>query len=167
MNIKSSRCTKRYVIKSLKVAKENVQLFLLQPIFLNELSFLGENDGSSGLSGNDAADNSSKTLRLRDQKRSIILLASSPTECSLWSKRIAEARWKFVENEKTRLQRQRSSMFNCCNNYSSIEYLIRISYTSLLSDVTCKQTMFLLFRIHHVYRACVFCLKFSCQFFTI
>nr|XP_012216614.1 PREDICTED: intersectin-1 isoform X3 [Linepithema humile] len=87
-----------------------------KPIFLNELSFFGENDGSSSLSGNDTADNSSKTLRLRDQKKPIILLASTSTECSLWSKRIAEARWKFVENEKTRLQRQRSkqAQFRAC-----------------------------------------------------
>jgi len=69
----------------------------------------GENDGNSSLSGSDAADNSSKTLRLRDQKKPIILLAPSANECSLWSKRIVEARRKFLENEKNCLQRQRSS----------------------------------------------------------
>ncbi|XP_072755931.1 intersectin-1 [Anoplolepis gracilipes] len=86
-----------------------------KPIFLNELSLLGESDGSS-LSGSDAADNSSKTLRLKDQKKPIILLASSANECSLWSKRIIEARKKFLENERNRLQRQRSkqAQFGAC-----------------------------------------------------
>ncbi|KMQ94705.1 intersectin-1-like protein [Lasius niger] len=79
-----------------------------KPIFLNELSLLGESDGNSSLSGSDAADNSSKTLRLKDQKKAIILLAPSANECSLWSKRIVEARRKFLENERNRLQRQRS-----------------------------------------------------------
>ncbi|XP_025267862.1 intersectin-2 isoform X7 [Camponotus floridanus] len=87
-----------------------------KPIFLNELSLLGENDGNSSLSGSDAADNSSKILRLKDQKKPIILSASSANECSLWSKRIVEARRKFLENERNRLQRQRSkqAQFRAC-----------------------------------------------------
>ncbi|XP_025989410.2 intersectin-1 isoform X4 [Solenopsis invicta] len=87
-----------------------------KPIFLNELSLFGENDGNSSLSGSDAADNSSKTLRLKDQKKPIILLAPSANECSLWSKRILEARRKFLENEKNCLQRQRSkqAQFGAC-----------------------------------------------------
>ncbi|KAL6445061.1 hypothetical protein ACFW04_002162 [Cataglyphis niger] len=87
-----------------------------KPIFLNELSLLGESDGNSSLSGSDAADNSSKILRLKDQKKPIILLASSTNECSLWSKRIVEARRTFLENEKNRLQRQRSkqAQFGAC-----------------------------------------------------
>ncbi|GAB1868196.1 Intersectin-1 [Camponotus japonicus] len=87
-----------------------------KPIFLNELSLLGESDGNSSLSGSDAADNSSKILRLKDQKKPIILSASSANECSLWSKRIVEARRKFLENERNRLQRQRSkqAQFRAC-----------------------------------------------------
>ncbi|KYQ52515.1 Intersectin-2 [Trachymyrmex zeteki] len=87
-----------------------------KPIFLNELSLFGESDGNSSLSGSDAADNSSKTLRLKDQKKSIILLAPSVNECSLWSKRIVEARRRFLENEKNCLQRQRSkqAQFGAC-----------------------------------------------------
>ncbi|XP_025153688.1 intersectin-2 isoform X3 [Harpegnathos saltator] len=89
-----------------------------KPIFLNELSLLGESDGngSNNLSGNDVADNSSKTLRLKDLKKPIILLAPSPNECSLWMKRIVEARRKFLENEKNCLQRQRSkqAQFGAC-----------------------------------------------------
>ncbi|XP_018345715.1 PREDICTED: intersectin-2 isoform X4 [Trachymyrmex septentrionalis] len=87
-----------------------------KPIFLNELSLFGENDGNSSLSGSDVADNSSKTLRLKDQKKSIILLAPSANECSLWSKRIVEARRRFLENEKNCLQRQRSkqAQFGAC-----------------------------------------------------
>ncbi|XP_050466670.1 intersectin-1 isoform X2 [Cataglyphis hispanica] len=87
-----------------------------KPIFLNELSLLGESDGNSSLSGSDATDNSSKILRLKDQKKPIILLASSTNECSLWSKRIVEARRTFLENEKNRLQRQRSkqAQFGAC-----------------------------------------------------
>ncbi|XP_011350007.2 intersectin-2 isoform X6 [Ooceraea biroi] len=91
-----------------------------KPIFLNELFLLGENDGNgngnSSLSGSDAPDSSSKTLRLRDQKKPIILLAPSSNECSLWSKRIAQARRKFSENEKNCLQRQRSkqAQFGAC-----------------------------------------------------
>ncbi|XP_028046441.1 intersectin-1 isoform X3 [Monomorium pharaonis] len=87
-----------------------------KPIFLSELSLFGENDGNSSLSGSDAADNSSKTLRLKDQKKPIILLASSANECLLWLKRISEARRKFLENEKNCLQRQRSkqAQFGAC-----------------------------------------------------
>ncbi|KAG5347923.1 ITSN2 protein, partial [Acromyrmex charruanus] len=87
-----------------------------KPIFLNELSLFGESDGNSSLSGSDVADNSSKTLRLKDQKKSIILLAPSANECSLWSKRIIEARRRFLENEKNCLQRQRSkqAQFGAC-----------------------------------------------------
>ncbi|XP_020278373.1 intersectin-1 isoform X3 [Pseudomyrmex gracilis] len=86
-----------------------------KPIFLSELSLL-ESDGNSSMSGNDTSDNSSKILRLRDQKKPIILSAPSPTECSLWSKRIAEARRTFLENEKSCLQRQRSkqAQFGAC-----------------------------------------------------
>ncbi|XP_018365606.1 PREDICTED: intersectin-1 isoform X10 [Trachymyrmex cornetzi] len=87
-----------------------------KPIFLNELSLFGESDGNSSLSGSDVADNLSKTLRLKDQKKSIILLAPSANECSLWSKRIVEARRRFLENEKNCLQRQRSkqAQFGAC-----------------------------------------------------
>ncbi|XP_071567656.1 intersectin-1 isoform X11 [Temnothorax nylanderi] len=89
-----------------------------KPIFLNELSLSGESDGTSSLSGSDAADNSSKTLtiRLKDQKKPIILLASSANECLMWSKRIVEARKKFLENEQNCLQRQRSKQakFGAC-----------------------------------------------------
>ncbi|XP_014470507.1 PREDICTED: intersectin-1 isoform X2 [Dinoponera quadriceps] len=89
-----------------------------KPIFLNELSLLGESDGNgnSNLSGNDVADSSSKTLRLKDLKKPIILLAPSSSECSLWTKRILEARRKFLENERNCLQRQRSkqAQFGAC-----------------------------------------------------
>ncbi|XP_032679451.1 intersectin-2 isoform X3 [Odontomachus brunneus] len=90
-----------------------------KPIFLNELSVLGESEGnenSSSLSGNNVADNSSKTLRLKDLKKLIILLAPSSNECSLWMRRIVEARKKFLENEKNCLQRQRSkqAQFGAC-----------------------------------------------------
>ncbi|XP_029038941.2 intersectin-2 isoform X7 [Osmia bicornis bicornis] len=82
-----------------------------KPIFLNELSFLGESDtnGTVSLSWGEYTENSSRLLRLRDQKKPIILLAPSPSECSLWTRRLTEARKKFIENEKTRLQRQRST----------------------------------------------------------
>ncbi|XP_076754423.1 dynamin associated protein 160 isoform X3 [Xylocopa sonorina] len=89
-----------------------------KPIFLNELSLLGDSDtnGNLNLSFGETADNSTKILRLRDQKKPIILLAPSPSECSLWVRRITEARKIFMENEKTRLQRQRSkqAQFGAC-----------------------------------------------------
>ncbi|XP_018398638.1 PREDICTED: intersectin-1 isoform X5 [Cyphomyrmex costatus] len=87
-----------------------------KPIFLNELSLFGQGDGNSSLSGSDVAENLSKTLRLKDQKKFIILLAPSANECSLWSKRIVEARRRFLENEKNCLQRQRSkqAQFGAC-----------------------------------------------------
>nr|XP_031841629.1 intersectin-1 isoform X3 [Nomia melanderi] len=90
-----------------------------KPIFLNELSFLGDSDtnGSvNSLSWGEGTENSTKILRLRDQKKPIILLAPSSGECSLWTRRITEARKKFLENEKTRLQRQRSKLaqFGAC-----------------------------------------------------
>lgn len=85
----------------------------MQPIFLNELSLLGDSDtnGNVSLSWGESTENATKILRLRDQKKPIILLAPSPGECSLWVRRITEAKRKFSENEKTRLQRQRSSEF--------------------------------------------------------
>lgn len=66
-------------------------------------------NGNINLGSCEGSENSTKILRLRDQKKPIILLAPSPSECSLWIRRITEARKKFMENEKTRLQRQRSS----------------------------------------------------------
>ncbi|XP_015189067.1 PREDICTED: intersectin-1 isoform X9 [Polistes dominula] len=89
-----------------------------KPIFLNELSLLSDLDTntSGSINGLDVLDNTSKTLRLRDSKKPIILIAPSTSECSLWKKRIAEARKTFMENEKTRLQRQRSkqAQFGAC-----------------------------------------------------
>nr|XP_050859966.1 intersectin-1 isoform X7 [Vespula vulgaris] len=91
-----------------------------KPIFLNELSLLSDLDtsgsGSGSINGFEVSDNTSKTLRLRDSKKPIILVAPSASECSLWMKRITEARKTFMENEKTRLQRQRSkqAQFGAC-----------------------------------------------------
>ncbi|XP_076478469.1 dynamin associated protein 160 isoform X8 [Bombus vancouverensis nearcticus] len=89
-----------------------------KPIFLNELSFLGDSEmnGNISLGSCEGSENSTKILRLKDQKKPIILLAPSPSECSLWIRRITEARKKFMENEKTRLQRQRSkqAQFGAC-----------------------------------------------------
>ncbi|XP_076663199.1 dynamin associated protein 160 isoform X5 [Andrena cerasifolii] len=89
-----------------------------KPIFLNELSLLGDSDtnGNVSLSWGESTENATKILRLRDQKKPIILLAPSPGECSLWVRRITEAKRKFSENEKTRLQRQRSkqAQFGAC-----------------------------------------------------
>ncbi|XP_076164152.1 dynamin associated protein 160 isoform X2 [Ptiloglossa arizonensis] len=89
-----------------------------KPIFLNELRFLGDSDtnGNVSLSWGEGTENSTKILRLRDQKKPIILLAPSPSECSLWVRRITEARKKFLENERTCLQRQRSkqAQFGAC-----------------------------------------------------
>ncbi|XP_046814365.1 intersectin-1 isoform X8 [Vespa crabro] len=91
-----------------------------KPIFLNELSLLSDLDtsgsGSGSINGFEISDNTSKTLRLRDSKKPIILVVPSASECSLWMKRITEARKTFMENEKTRLQRQRSkqAQFGAC-----------------------------------------------------
>ncbi|XP_031369761.1 intersectin-1 isoform X9 [Apis dorsata] len=88
-----------------------------KPIFLNELFFLGdsETNGNINLSFSEGTENS-KILRLRDHKKPIILLAPTPSECSLWIKRIIEAKKKFMENEKSRLQKQRSkqAQFGAC-----------------------------------------------------
>ncbi|XP_076246231.1 dynamin associated protein 160 isoform X2 [Calliopsis andreniformis] len=89
-----------------------------KPIFLNELSLLGDSDTNGNINSNwgENTENSTKILRLRDLKKPIILLAPSPSECSLWVRRITEARRKFLENEKTRLQRQKSkqAQFGAC-----------------------------------------------------
>ncbi|CAK9797482.1 ITSN1 [Anthophora plagiata] len=89
-----------------------------KPIFLNELSFLGDSDTNGNVSSGfgEGTENSTKILRLKDQKKPIVLLAPSPGECSLWVRRITEARRTFLENEKTRLQRQRSkqAQFGAC-----------------------------------------------------
>ncbi|KAK2582098.1 hypothetical protein KPH14_002798 [Odynerus spinipes] len=91
-----------------------------KPIFLNELSLLSDLDtsgsGSGSINGIEVSDNTSKTLRLRDAKKPIILVAPSSSECSLWMRRITEARRTFLENEKTCLQRQRSkqAQFEAC-----------------------------------------------------
>ncbi|XP_043468951.1 intersectin-1 isoform X3 [Leptopilina heterotoma] len=87
-----------------------------KPIFLNELFLAGESETSSSGNGNDSTEHSSRTLRLRDAKKLIILQAPSTSECTLWTRRIAEAKKQFAENERTRLQRQRSkqAQFGAC-----------------------------------------------------
>ncbi|XP_015589739.1 intersectin-1 isoform X6 [Cephus cinctus] len=82
-----------------------------KPIFLNELSIVRESE-----TGNNDTSDQSRTIRLRDSKKIIVLLAPSSSECSLWIKRISEARKEFLENEKTHLQRQRSkqAQFGAC-----------------------------------------------------
>lgn len=89
----------------------------LQPIFLQDLSVLNvdsEMNGSvySSFNGSETSFNTSenpRTLKLGDCKKSITLLAPSVSECSLWVRRITDARKRFVENERSRIQRQRSS----------------------------------------------------------
>ncbi|XP_018398635.1 PREDICTED: intersectin-2 isoform X3 [Cyphomyrmex costatus] len=105
-----------------------------KPIFLNELSLFGQGDGNSSLSGSDVAENLSKTLRLKDQKKFIILLAPSANECSLWSKRIVEARRRFLENEKNCLQRQRSRK---CNAFCKVSMGSQEERTSVVSGSDC------------------------------
>lgn len=63
--------------------------------------------------GSDSSTEHSRTLKLSDSKKAITLLAPSVSECSLWVRRITEARRQFAENEKCRLQRQRSSKYYC------------------------------------------------------
>lgn len=72
---------------------------------------------TNGIIGNGGGEHSpssehSRTLRLSDSKKAITLIAPSTSECSLWVKRIMEARRQFAENEKSRLQRQRSSKYH-------------------------------------------------------
>lgn len=77
---------------------------------MSELSLASENEANSeSNSGNENSEQSSKVLKLKDLKKIIILVASTTNECSLWKKRITEARNMFVENEKNLFQRQRSS----------------------------------------------------------
>ncbi|XP_066583007.1 intersectin-1 [Prorops nasuta] len=87
-----------------------------KPIFLNDLQLLTDFDANGSGTGSEASDNSSKILRLWDSKKQIVLLAPSATESSLWSKRIDEARNSYKNNERTRLQRQRSkqAQFGAC-----------------------------------------------------
>lgn len=150
-NTKNLKCIGRYINESsikkkiinvIKIIKINLD-FILQPIFLNELSLLSDLDtsgsGSGSINGFEVSDNTSKTLRLRDSKKAIILVAPSASECSLWMKRITEARKTFMENEKTRLQRQRSSEFrfhNICHIivYTFIIFILQV--ISLVSKMT-------------------------------
>ncbi|XP_026672719.1 intersectin-1 isoform X4 [Ceratina calcarata] len=104
-----------------------------KPIFLNELSFLGDSE-TSGTAFGENSDNATKILRLKDQKKPIILLAPSPSECVLWVKRITEARKKFLENEKTRLQRQRSSK---CNTFCKVSMGSQEERTGVVSGTDC------------------------------
>ncbi|XP_051159795.1 intersectin-1 isoform X3 [Leptopilina boulardi] len=87
-----------------------------KPLFLNELFLVGESETSSSGNGNEPTEHSSRTLRLRDAKKLIILQAPSTSECTLWTRRIVEAKKQFAENERTRLQRQRSkqAQFGAC-----------------------------------------------------
>ncbi|XP_043682823.1 intersectin-1 isoform X7 [Vespula pensylvanica] len=109
-----------------------------KPIFLNELSLLSDLDtsgsGSGSINGFEVSDNTSKTLRLRDSKKPIILVAPSASECSLWMKRITEARKTFMENEKTRLQRQRSRK---CNTFCKVSMGSQEERTSVVSGTDC------------------------------
>ncbi|XP_035731280.1 intersectin-1-like isoform X5 [Vespa mandarinia] len=109
-----------------------------KPIFLNELSLLSDLDtsgsGSGSINGFEISDNTSKTLRLRDSKKPIILVVPSASECSLWMKRITEARKTFMENEKTRLQRQRSRK---CNTFCKVSMGSQEERTSVVSGTDC------------------------------
>jgi hypothetical protein len=91
----------------------NISIF--QPIFLQDLILFNEAElhGSLGVTMNGCeVSDQSRTLKLSDSKKAITLLAPSTSECSLWVKRITEVRRQFAENEKCRLQRQRSSKYN-------------------------------------------------------
>ncbi|XP_047345543.1 intersectin-1 isoform X7 [Vespa velutina] len=109
-----------------------------KPIFLNELSLLSDLDtsgsGSGSINGFEISDNTSKTLRLRDSKKPIILVVPSASECSLWMKRITEARKTFMENEKTRLQKQRSRK---CNTFCKVSMGSQEERTSVVSGTDC------------------------------
>ncbi|KAH0568927.1 intersectin-1 isoform X2 [Cotesia glomerata] len=85
-----------------------------KPIFLNELSMIGDSEPNGNIIPTSDA---SRTLGLRDSsKRPIILLAPSASECTLWARKIREARKQFAKNEKNLLQRQRSrqAQFSSC-----------------------------------------------------
>lgn len=69
---------------------------------------------SPGWGNNNEQQAHSRTLRLGDGRKSVILVAPSTGECSLWIRRIIEAKKHFVENEKSRLMRQRSSKYAYC-----------------------------------------------------
>ncbi|KAK0182732.1 hypothetical protein PV327_000835 [Microctonus hyperodae] len=85
-----------------------------KPIFLNELSMLNESEPNGNIIP--ITSDASRTLALRDcSKRPIILLTPSQNECTLWGRKICEARKQFAKNEKNLLQRQRSrqAQFSC------------------------------------------------------
>ncbi|XP_033230304.1 intersectin-1 isoform X3 [Belonocnema kinseyi] len=109
-----------------------------KPIFLNELYLLGESEmsgsGNGSGNGNETSENSSRTLRLRDSKKMIILQAPSTSECTLWTRRITEARKQFAENERTRLMRQRSRK---CNAFCKVSMGSQEERTSVVSGTDC------------------------------
>lgn len=82
-------------------------------MFLKDLKIFNETDmnGSMHIMNGDSSSEHSRTLKLGDGKKAITLLAPSVSECSLWVRRITEARRQFDENEKSRLLRQRSSKY--------------------------------------------------------
>ncbi|XP_058804871.1 intersectin-1 isoform X2 [Phymastichus coffea] len=82
-----------------------------RPIFLQALSLINEYETAGLMNGSFNGHDSneqSRTLKLSDSKKAITLVAPSISECSLWVRRISEARRHFAETEKSRLLRQRS-----------------------------------------------------------
>lgn len=115
--------------------KKDMLICHQQPIFLNELSLISGGN-QSDQNGNNNETNDNKIFAVRDAKKQIILVALSPTECSLWIKRINEARKQFMDHEKSYLQRQRSSK---SLNYHIFIRLVLHNIISELMSNQCKE----------------------------
>ncbi|XP_023246440.1 intersectin-1 isoform X2 [Copidosoma floridanum] len=110
-------------------------IFLQDLILFNELKTNGIGNSLTNGGGDHTPSEHSRTLRLSDSKKDINLVTPSTSECSLWVRRIMEARRQFAENEKSRLQRQRSkqAQFKACGRI-----LVTVVEGSSLKNTTGK-----------------------------
>lgn len=83
-------------------------MLLLQPILIQDLSLVNSSDDSIE-NGND----SKRILRIQDKdKNTLVLLASSVSDCSLWLKEIDNAKRAYHNMRSPMLNRPKSSKFN-------------------------------------------------------
>ncbi|XP_023316913.1 intersectin-2 isoform X3 [Trichogramma pretiosum] len=98
-------------------------------------AFFGTNGHDSPLSSWGNGEQALRTLKLGDGKKTITLVAQSVSECSLWVRRIAEARMQFAEKSRLLRQRSKQAQFKACGRI-----LVTVLEGSSLKTINVRQT---------------------------
>lgn len=82
---------------------------LLQPILIQDLSLANSSDDSI-----ENGDDARRILRIQDKdKNTLVLLASSVSDCNLWLKEIENAKKAYNSMRSPMLNRPKSSKYFC------------------------------------------------------